>query len=53
MLVLSSTVASYYYNCCTDSTTSPENYGYRLISESEIERDIVTIYMPNRIYTIQ
>jgi hypothetical protein len=27
MLVLSSTVASRYYNCCTDSSTSPGNYG--------------------------
>jgi hypothetical protein len=28
MLVLSSTVVSRYYNCCTDSSTSLGNYGY-------------------------
>jgi hypothetical protein len=28
MLALSSTVASHYYNCCTDGSTSPGNYGY-------------------------
>jgi hypothetical protein len=27
MLVLSFTVASPYYSCCTDSSTSPENDG--------------------------
>jgi hypothetical protein len=26
MLVLSRTVASRYYNCCTDGSTSPGNY---------------------------
>jgi hypothetical protein len=31
MLVLSSTVASLYYNCCTDGSTSPGNYGYPLV----------------------
>jgi hypothetical protein len=31
MLVLTSTVAS-HYNCCTDGSTSPGNYGYHLIS---------------------
>jgi hypothetical protein len=31
MSILSSTVASNYYNCCTDSSTKPENYGYILI----------------------
>jgi hypothetical protein len=30
MLVLASTVASSYYNCCTDGNTSPGNYGYEL-----------------------
>jgi hypothetical protein len=30
MLVLSSTVALCYYNCCTDSSTNPGNYGYHL-----------------------
>jgi hypothetical protein len=28
MLVLSSTVAVRYYNCCTDGNTSPGNYGF-------------------------
>jgi hypothetical protein len=27
MIVLSSTVASHYYNCCTDGGTGPGNYG--------------------------
>jgi hypothetical protein len=31
VLVLSSTVTSCYYNCCTDGSTSPGNYGYPLI----------------------
>jgi hypothetical protein len=31
MLVLLSTVASRYYNCCTDSSTTPGNYGYILV----------------------
>jgi hypothetical protein len=31
MLVLPSTVALRYYNCCTDGSTSPGNYGYHLI----------------------
>jgi hypothetical protein len=29
-LVLSPTVASRYYNCCTAGSTSPGNYGYSL-----------------------
>jgi hypothetical protein len=32
MLVLTFTVASRYYNCCTDGGTNPGNYGYPLIS---------------------
>jgi hypothetical protein len=28
MLVLSSIIASHYYNCCADGSTSPGNYGY-------------------------
>jgi hypothetical protein len=32
MLVLSSTVASCYYNCCIDSSTSSENFGYSLVA---------------------
>jgi hypothetical protein len=35
MLVLSSTVASRYYNCCTDGSTSPGNYGYLRIDEPQ------------------
>jgi hypothetical protein len=31
MLVLLSAVVSHYYNCCTDGSTSPGNYGYRLV----------------------
>jgi hypothetical protein len=31
MLVLSYIVASHYYNCCTDGSTSPGNYGYPLL----------------------
>jgi hypothetical protein len=31
MLVLSSAVASRYYNCCTDGSTSPGNYGYYFV----------------------
>jgi hypothetical protein len=30
--VLSSTVASHHYNCWTDGSTSPRNYGYPLVS---------------------
>jgi hypothetical protein len=33
MLVPSSTVASRYYNSCTDDSTSPGNYGYPSYSE--------------------
>jgi hypothetical protein len=32
MLVLSYTVASRYYSCCTDGSTSFENYGYPLVN---------------------
>jgi hypothetical protein len=28
VLVLSSTIASHYYNCCTDGSTGPRNYAY-------------------------
>jgi hypothetical protein len=28
---VSPTVASPYYNCCTDGSTSPGNYGYPLV----------------------
>jgi hypothetical protein len=31
LLVLSSTVASRYYYCCTDGSTSPGKYGYPLV----------------------
>jgi hypothetical protein len=31
MPVLSSAVASRYYNCCTDGGTSPGNYGYPIV----------------------
>jgi hypothetical protein len=31
MLLLSSTVASRYYKCCTDNGTSPGNYGYQYV----------------------
>jgi hypothetical protein len=31
MLILSPTIASCYYNCCTDGSTSLGNYGYPLI----------------------
>jgi hypothetical protein len=31
MLVLLSAVALRYYNCCTDGSTIPVNYGYHLI----------------------
>jgi hypothetical protein len=31
MLVQTSTVASRYYNCCTDGSNSPGNYGYIII----------------------
>jgi hypothetical protein len=31
MLVLSSTVASRYFNCYTDGSTHPGNYGYHLV----------------------
>jgi hypothetical protein len=31
MLILSSTVASRYYNCCTDGSFSPGNYGYPIV----------------------
>jgi hypothetical protein len=33
MLLLIYTVASYYYNCCTDGRTSAGNCGYHLESE--------------------
>jgi hypothetical protein len=32
MLVLSYTVASLYYNCCTDGSTNPGNFGYSLVN---------------------
>jgi hypothetical protein len=32
MLAVSSTVASGYYNCCTDEGISPGNYGYSITS---------------------
>jgi hypothetical protein len=31
MLVLSSTILSPCYDCCTDGSTSPGNYGYHLV----------------------
>jgi hypothetical protein len=31
MLLLASTVSSRFYNCCTDGSTSPENYRYSLV----------------------
>jgi hypothetical protein len=31
LLVLPSTVASHYYNCCTEERTNPGNYGYSLV----------------------
>jgi hypothetical protein len=31
LLVLSSIVASCYYNCCTNGSTSPGSYGYPLV----------------------
>jgi hypothetical protein len=38
MLVLSSTIASHYYNCCTDGSTSPGNHGHHLVqSEKKLE----------------
>jgi hypothetical protein len=39
MLVLSSTVASRYYNCCTDGSTSPGNYGYPLVVGNDSAAD--------------
>jgi hypothetical protein len=36
MLVLSSTVASRYYNCCTDGSTSPGNYGYSIMPHHDV-----------------
>jgi hypothetical protein len=37
MLVLSSIIASRYYNCCADSDTSPWNYGFPLYVHTEAE----------------
>jgi hypothetical protein len=31
MLLLSSTIASHYYNFCTDGSTIARNYGYPLV----------------------
>jgi hypothetical protein len=31
MLVLPSTVALRYYDCCRDGSTSPRSYGYHLV----------------------
>jgi hypothetical protein len=31
VLVPSPTIAACYYNCCTGGSTSPGNYGYRLV----------------------
>jgi hypothetical protein len=39
MLVLSSNIASRYYNYCTDDSTSPGNYGYA-VSASYITHKI-------------
>jgi hypothetical protein len=34
LLVLSSIIASHYYNCCTDGSTSSGNYGLPLICQT-------------------
>jgi hypothetical protein len=31
MLVLSTTIASCYYNCCTDGSSNPRNYAYPIM----------------------
>jgi hypothetical protein len=36
MLLLSFTVALRYYNCCTDGSTSPRNYGYLFVCSPAI-----------------
>jgi hypothetical protein len=36
MLVLLSTVAARYYNCCTDGSTSSGNYGYQFYFPSPL-----------------
>jgi hypothetical protein len=43
MLVLSSTVASRYYNWCTDGSTSPGNYGYPVVRTCTHTRPAISI----------
>jgi hypothetical protein len=45
MLILPSTVASHYYNCCTDDSTSPGNYGYHLVQTPKIMAAILNIVL--------
>jgi hypothetical protein len=60
MLVLSSTVVSCYYNCCTDGSTSPINYGYpsymHAVSNSYVIRGLNihhVIFITSEKYKIQ
>jgi hypothetical protein len=39
MIVLSSTVATRYYNCYTDASSSPGNYGFPLVYNVEYSDD--------------
>jgi hypothetical protein len=39
MLVLSSVIALSYYNCCTDGSNSPGNYGYTLVKNFVFRKD--------------
>jgi len=36
MVVLPSTGASRYHNCCIDGGTGPENFGYHLVQKNNI-----------------
>jgi hypothetical protein len=46
MLVLPSNVASCYYNCCTDGSTSPRNYGHHLILQRNMLPPSELIFNP-------
>jgi hypothetical protein len=46
MLILSSTIALRYYNCCTDGSTSHGNYGYPLYIISTKSSTALNQYTP-------
>ena len=47
LVVLPSTGALRYHNCCIDGSTSPENFGYHLVYEMNTWWVVVTICFPS------